>query len=389
METIKAELTEFQSLKDLKAMLSSPGPCASLYMTLAIAPPSQTVRANALEWKELIRAVTPKLQQLGAEGPQLLETISDWDAVLQGQEPRGRSIAVFRSPQVFCVTWVEEPVRNRAFVGPHFYIRPLLPELTRAKRFYILALSQNNVRLLRCTWRSSDEVPFPGGVAVSFDAYMNMAKPDHLAIDRATAGPSAGHTKGVGGTLMTTREDKPEYLSHFFGQIDRGVNEVLRGSSDPLVLAAVDRELALYRSVNSYPNLAEADVQGAPNGLKAGQMHARAIDALLRCYEKKIDDVLAEYNHKVGGGASNRLKDTVTAAHDGRIVTLLVSDSLEATGAFDEATHSVKGRETGTSEDEDLVNDAAVQTILHSGQVYVVPNSKLPNGAPLAAVFRY
>jgi hypothetical protein len=188
---------------------------------------------------------------------------------------------------------------------------------------------------------------------------------------------------------MTTREDKPEYLAHFFRQIDRGVNEVLRGSSDPLVIAAVDRELALYRSVNTYANLAEEDVQGAPNGLKAGEMHARAIDALLRSYEKKVDDVLSEYNHKVGSGASNRLKDIVTAAHDGRVLTLLVSDSLEATGAFDEATHSVKGRQTGASEDEDLVNDAAVQTILHAGQVCVVPNSKLPNGAPLAAVFRY
>jgi hypothetical protein len=389
MEAIKADLTEFQSLKDLKTMLSSPGPCASLYMTLAATPPSQSVRANALEWKELIRTVTPRLQQLGAEGRQLLETISDWDTVSQGQPPPGRAIAVFRSPHAFCVAWVEEPVRNRAFVGPHFYIRPLLPELTRAKTFYILALSQNNVRLLRCTWHSSDEVTFPGGVAVSFDAFMNMAKPDHTAIDRATAGPSAGHTKGVGGTLMTTREDKPEYLAHFFRQIDRGVNEVLRGSSDPLVIAAVDRELALYRSVNTYANLAEEDVQGAPNGLKAGEMHARAIDALLRSYEKKVDDVLSEYNHKVGSGASNRLKDIVTAAHDGRVLTLLVSDSLEATGAFDEATHSVKGRQTGASEDEDLVNDAAVQTILHSGQVCVARNSKLPNGAPLAAVFRY
>jgi hypothetical protein len=118
-------------------------------------------------------------------------------------------------------------------------------------------------------------------------------------------------------------------------------------------------------------------------------MHTRALDAVSQSYRQKVDEILAEYNHKAGGGASNRLKDIVTAAHDGRVLTLLVSDSLESTGVFDQATHTVKARETGTSEDEDLINDAAVQTILRGGQVYVVRNGRMPNGAPLAAVFRF
>ena len=45
--------------------------------------------------------------------------------------------------------------------------------------------------------------------------------------------------------------------------------------------------------------------------------------------------------------------------------------------------------ETGTPEDEDLVNDAAVQTILHAGKVLVVPHHKMPTGAAVAAIFRF
>ncbi|MBV9296973.1 MAG: hypothetical protein JO145_15485, partial [Acidobacteriaceae bacterium] len=56
---------------------------------------------------------------------------------------------------------------------------------------------------------------------------------------------------------------------------------------------------------------------------------------------------------------------------------------------FDETTYKVKGRETGAADDEDLINDAVVQTILHAGQVFVVPNGKMPNGSPLAATFRF
>jgi hypothetical protein len=118
-------------------------------------------------------------------------------------------------------------------------------------------------------------------------------------------------------------------------------------------------------------------------------MHARAIDALQRCYERKLNEAVAEYDHKVGGGGTNRLKDVVTAAHDGRVLTLLVSNSLETTGVFDQATHTVKGRQTGTTEDEDLVNDAVIQTILHGGQVFVAPNGKMPQGSAVAAIYRF
>lgn len=380
MDTLRAETTEFQSIRDLKEILSSPGPCLSVY---------RSANANVLEWKESLRTLEPKIPQYGPEARQLLKTISDWKLVAPDEEPRGRSIAVFRSPEVFRVAWVDEQVRSRAFIGPHFYIRPLLAELTRDKTFYILALSQRNVRLLRCTSRTSEEIPLPAGIETNYDAYMNTAKPDHVRDNRSSAGRDSGSSKGVMFGTGGEREDKDEYLTHFFGQIDHGVNERLRGKTEPVVLAGVEYEIALYRNINTYPHLATESVLGAPNSLKAGEMHARALDAMLRCYENKVGSALAEYNHRAGGGATNRLKEAITAAHDGRVLTLLVSDSLETTGYFDEITHTVKGRETGTSEDEDLINDAAVQTILHAGQVFVVPNGKMPNGAPLAAIFRY
>ena len=389
MDTAKAEWTRFENLSDLKGMLASPGPCVSLYMTLAATGPEQSEKVTALEWKELVRSIEPRLQEIGANTRELLETLDDWGAILDGQSPAGKSIAVFRSPDVFCLTWLQSQVPNRAVVGPHFFLRPLLPELTRPTAFYLLALSQKNVRLLRCTLTTSEQVPLPTGTPESFDAYMNTAKPDHNRRDMQSAGPSSGHTKGIIANKDTTAEDKGEHLAHFFRVIDRAVNEALRGRSEPLVMAAVEYELPMYREVNSYPHLSAVDVNGAPNSLKSGEMHARALEALDKDYYAQIDEVLAQYDHLVGGSASNRLRDVVTASHDGRVLTLLVSDSLEKTGAFDERTHSVRGHARDAAEEEDLVNDAVVQTVLHAGQVYVAPNTKLPNGAPVAAVFRF
>lgn len=388
MDTLKAEWVEFDNLKTLKPMLAAQGPCLSAYMQLSTAPNHQGAKANSLQWRELAKSLGPKIEQYGSEGRDLFESVSDWDAISQDAEPQGKSVAVFRSRDLFQMSWVEEVVPSRAMLGPHFYVRPLLPELMRDRAFYILALSQKNVRLLRCTSRTSEEVVFPTAVATNYETYMDTAKPDHLSEHGAAVGP-AGGSKGMTTGTTAFRDNKEEYLAHFYKQVDRGVNESLRGKTEPVVPVGVDYEIALYRTVNKYPHLSEESVEGAPNSLKSGEMHARAIDALRRCYDKKVDAGLAEYNHKVGGGASNRLKEIILAAHDGRVLTLLVSDSLETTGAFDEATHTVKGRETGGSEDEDLVNDAVVQTILHSGNVLVVPNGKMPNGTSLAAIYRF
>ena len=385
MQIVKPEVAELQTLKDLKPMLESEGPCLSIYLSLSTAPHAQGAKANALLWRESVDALQGQIDKWGAEGRELLQSVSNWDALTEDLELRGKSMAVFRSKEISRVIFLQEETANRAEMGSQFYIRPLLPELTKDKLFYILALSQNNVRMLRCTLTSSEEVPLTGGTTTSFQTYQDSVKPDQDQVNRTSAGPSSGSSKGAVGTTNTERETKDEYLLHFFKQINTGVNEVLRGKTEPIVLAGVDYELSLYKRVNSYPHLSEESVHGAPNGLKAGEMHTRAIEALAKDYEKKLDKVLAEYDHKVGGGASNRLKDVVTAVHDGRVLTLIVSDSLTPTGAFDEATNQA----IGGKGDQDLVNDAAVQAILHAGNVWVAPNSKMPNGSPVAAVFRY
>jgi hypothetical protein len=382
MDTVKAHLAKFETLKDLKPMLGAAGPCITVYMPLAEGTANQTTKANELEWRKLVRHIEAKADR------QLFEPLRDLDSVCPEGERQGESIAVFRSGDLFKVAWLDGRVASTAVFGPRFFIRPMLRELTGHKAFYVLALSQKNIRLLRCTMRSSEEVSFPPGIVTNYETYMSSPKPDHVLDNRASGGPDMG---GGAVTFGTSADavDKKQDLAHFYRHIDNGLNEVLRGKTEPVVLVGVAYELPIYRSISKSPNLAEEAVQGAPNSLKAGEMHARAIDALQHCYDHEVDEALAEYNHKVGGGGTNRLKDVVTAAHNGRIKTLLVSDSLQTTGVFDATTHTVKGRETGTPEDEDLVNDAVVQTILHAGQIFVAPNGKMPHGSAVAAIFRF
>jgi hypothetical protein len=392
MKTIESTPIELLTLHDLKKMLGQGGPCISLYMPLNAAG-NGGARQNELHWKECLRSLEESASSVGPVERDLLESLQNWEEIvpegLENGSKRG-SVAGFRSPSVFQVVLLDNEVREHAVWGPEFYVRPLLAEITRDRTFYLLALSQKNTRLLLCTHHSSEEIPFRGEIQTSFETWMNQTKPDPTAVYNAmtsgsqgTSGPNALAPKGA------DQDAKDEYLSHYFKQIDRGVNELLKGKTEPLVLCAVEYEIPLYRAVNSYPHVACAEVRGAPNSLKSGEMHARAIQVMERCHEEKIDAFLAEWNHRAGGGGSSRLKEVITAAHEGRVLTLLVSDSLEQPGVFDEATFTATGHKTGGPGDEDLLNHAAVQTILHAGNVLIAPQNKMPHGSPLAAIFRY
>jgi Bacterial archaeo-eukaryotic release factor family 3 len=392
MVTVMDRQESLNTLDDLKALLSASGPCLSVYMPLSnasTAGKNPNAKQNELRWRECMQAAETQAGRFGDPGKGVIASVRNWAAVApepggESKGHHGKSIAVFRSPEAFQVTLLDEVVPDQVAFDRQFQIRPLLKQLVRDRRFYLLALSQKNTRLLYCTTQTSEEAPFPGTTKTNFEDWMNMAKPDHRLVENAmstgaqgSARPTALAPKG------SDAEDKDEYLAHFLKHIATGVGEVLRGKTEPLVLCAVESYIPLYREVNAYPNLAPEAVLGAPNSLKSGEMHARAIEALGRCYDRKVEESLESWNHKVGGGGSSRLDEVVTAAHDGRVLTLMVSDSQEAKGHFDEGSHTV---ETGN---EDLVNDAAVQTVLHAGKVLVVAQEKMPNGSPAAAIFRF
>lgn len=396
MVTVKDRQEKVETLDDLKALLSGTGPCLTVYMALSNASTAgrnPNAKENELRWRECLQSAEAQASQFGEAAQQLIDSVRNFESVFPENNGelrlhQGKSVALFRSADISQIIELDNGVTERAVIGRSFYVRPLVGELVHARNFYLLAFSQKNTRLLHCTMHSSEELAFPEGFKTDFEAWMNQAKPDHTAVNNAMAVGGAGSVRPDAlAPKGSDAEDRDEYLSHFAKHIANGVGQVLKGRTEPLVLCAVEYEVPIYREVNSYPHLAPEAVHGAPNGLKSGEMHARAIEALNRCYDLKVDEALADWNHRVGGGASSHLEEVVTAAHDGRVLTLLASDTQDATGFFDESTNTVRTK--GQGRKEDLVNEAIVQTILHAGKVLIVNQAKMPENAALAATYRF
>jgi hypothetical protein len=107
-------------------------------------------------------------------------------------------------------------------------------------------------------------------------------------------------------------------------------------------------------------------------------------------FSKAQQDAAAQYRGYIATEqASNDIRKIVPAAYDGRIESLFVASDQEQWGIFDPATHTIRVHREAKFRDEDLLDVAATQTLLHGGSVYAVGREHMPDTALAAAVFRH
>ncbi len=279
-------------------------------------------------------------------------------------------------------------------VTDHFHISPLLPLFTGDGQFYVLALSQNEVRLLLGTRYSVSEVDIGqvGGSLAEAIPSLNHQMSFQLHASGSTGGmPGSGsvtfHGQGGGSDESAKNE-----LLRYFRLVSDGLTEFLKGDRVPLVLAGVEYLLPIYKEANTYPNLIDAVIKGNPDLLSADELHKSAWDILGPHFQAAQEEAFAHYQ-QLAGQASERVADTlekiVPAAYDGRVETLFVAAGVQQWGVFNPVTNEIEIHAQIESGDEPLLDMAAVQTYLKGGIVYAVGPEKVPSGTSAAAVLRY
>jgi hypothetical protein len=376
--------TEALTQQTLRELAETAGP----WITLVLA--GNEAGDTATELKEQLRKLRQELTQRGFDPEPLLAQIDDAGRNVRGETKSLGSIAILRSPSEMRLFRVSRSVGPIACVGDRVHLRTLLSIMESRKLFYIIALSQNRTRFLKCTESTSEEVLFPAGFPASLADAMQTRTPDHVLDNRSSAGPSTGSMGGVMFGTSTDRENKDEYMLHFFMQLDKAANTLLKGSRDPLIAAGVEHEIALYRRVNTYPHLVEPGVHGAADGLEGGEMHARALDLLAQQFRQPGNEVPADFDKRVGTGhASTHIQEIIAGAAEGRVSHFFFQPTAQYTGTFDPVRQRVKHTHDPLSSPQDLVEGAAWETILHGGEARILPGAAMPNGVPVCALFRY
>jgi hypothetical protein len=371
-------------------LVQAAGPC----ITLLLPPyrPGQPGEPAGAVLKANLQEAARKLaarkiaEPLIAELLEPLHQLAGEEELLAGS---GWARVIFRSRGVF--RQFELPVPPSPFractVGDCFWIRPILGSLALPVNIYVLEVTKKAVALLACGFKELAPVSLPKGTPRTLDEALGFDPPDHDLMNRSAAGPSTGAMQGVQFGTGSGRETQHAHLHDFYRAVDRGVGELLRSSNAPLILAGVDEDVAIYRSIRTYSNLLDRGIHGSPGAaITPAQISRHAHDIALFDFQRRAALHMELLKERLSPARfSSDLESILQAAAEGRVSDLCLDENGERIGTFD---GKVFGGRANWHE-EDLLNIAAVETLLRSGAVYSLPSHLMAAGAVAVAALRY
>ena len=370
------------------------GPCVSIFMpTVRVGDTQQ----NPIRLKNLLRSVHDRLAEdwglRNGKAGSLLEPVRDLLGNQTFWEHQNEGLALFRSADLFETFQLPLALRELAVVENRFHLKPLFPLLSGDGHFYILCLSQKNIRLLSCYRYSVQEVDL-GGIPRSFTEAMgeltrSQMQAQAFASPRTVARSPIFHGHGTGednlkAEILKYFQIVDDGLSHLAVDIDRDA---------PFVLAGVEYLLPLFQEATKLPNVVDEGLTGNSDGLSPEELHAQAWEIVEPLFQQDRQKAVERFGSLQGTGrATHQIEEILPAAHDGRVDTLFTARGVRIWGSYDAASREVKPQGDQSAQrngSQDLLDLAAVQTYLHGGRVFAVDQQEVPGGYAAAAIFRY
>lgn len=278
-------------------------------------------------------------------------------------------------------------------VSDRFHLKPLMPLIIDDGRFYILAVNLNHIRLLEATRHSASEVSLRDVPTSMADALRYDDDPEPTLRAYAAAG-----ARGGGGDRLQAQgaeePDRKENIWRFFKAFDNGLRKILepQGDRTPIVFAGNVTNFPICQEANHYKGLMESYLEGNPEEMDDETLHERAWEIVAPHFEERRGKDAEAFMVKAGSDpahASADLRDVLSATHDSRVQTLFVPLNQHRWGRYDPEARTIDLHDEENSDNHDLYDLAAVQTLLNGGTVYAVEPSEIPGEGEVAAVYRF
>ncbi|PSB03459.1 hypothetical protein C7B69_26405, partial [filamentous cyanobacterium Phorm 46] len=205
---------------------------------------------NPIRFKNRVRQAEEQLLAMGMseqDAKELLQPVHELDTYEFWQH-QSDGLAILLSPNKFRYYCLPIAFPELTVVTERFHLKPLLQLLSGDGRFYILALSQNQVRLFQGTRYHVKEVELTDVPTSSAEALQYDDPEQSLQFHTASSQGSGGgdgsaifHGQGGG------NDDHKDGLLSYFRQVSNGLESFLKNEKAPLILAGVDYLLPIYQ----------------------------------------------------------------------------------------------------------------------------------------------
>jgi hypothetical protein len=377
-------------LKGLAQQTASP----SISIFLPTHRAGQDTRQDSIRFKNLLREAEKKFLDSGM-GPREATALLQPAQVLLADsyfwEHQHEGLAVFVAANDFHYYRLPFGVDELLVVAGSYYIKPILPLFTNNGHYYILAISQNAVRLFDGTRRSVGQIDLPDGTPESLDEALKLDDPQKQLQLHAGSAQGVGrdgmlHGQGPG------KEDQKVWIEQYLNLVDTGLKEIFREQQAPLVLAGADYLLPIYRKVSEYAHIMPEGITGRPEHFRPEELQEKAWPIVEAYFRQAMEKTVVQYQQLAGTTtATDNVEEIIVAAFSGRVNSLLLAVETQMWGTFSPDTGKVIRNSEGQSKPDDiaLLDFAAMKTLQNGGTVYALSQDEMPTDSPVAAVFRY
>ncbi len=366
-------------------------PWVSLF--LAPYPPGETIQ-RATQLENLLRRSEAELAASGHDrngAHAMLAPVWAMTDARTLEEYQDAGLAFYVAPGQFHLYRLPQRVNDAVIVGRRPFIKPLLILRPATDSFYVLALSKSRVRLLHATPSGVAPVPLPDAPAGIDD--LTQTDPTGRQAQRHVSPSTRGGASGAmypghGGNVFDEKAEVQRYLQAVSSAVERSLNR----AHDPLVLAGVDYMVSMYRSLNGYAHVVEDHISGSPDHISDEALCERGAHVLMAHLSRLATDERDRFEtllQQTPPRASTNLRSILPAAHAGRVARLLIASDLQVWGRYNPDDETVSLHDDPLPGDDDLLDIAAQQTLLHSGEAVAAPAADIPGSNGVAAIFRY
>jgi hypothetical protein len=384
-------LEEFKALAQIKGET-----CVSLY--LPTSPLGSNAQLNRTAFKDLASDAVAQLRVGGVDKSKIVaferqfdrlagaeHNVQDEDKIrrLQRQKPDpvdsfwhylSTGLAVLATSATLRMFRLPDSPKPLAEVADRFYLTPLIRAMTSPHDIFVLALAEESVRLIH--------------------AFANFP-PERLQVpglpknaEEATRRPSF-HVRAPRRRLQNLEGEKI-LLHQYVRKVEHATRSLLaERNAPPLALAAEEPLASMFRSVTTYPRLADETIEGNPGRKTDAKLGDTAIPILDRLYSRELRAVIARYDELKPRRATTDVSYAAHAATAGAIDQLVVDLDAVVPGLVSDFDGSVTYSASDDAETYSVVDEVARRALSTGARVMGAKQHELPNRAPLTAILRY
>jgi hypothetical protein len=295
-------------------------------------------------------------------------------------------LAVFATPQSVGITRLKRPVKSQTFVGPRFYLKPLIQDTQSHYKAILLALDTHHFALYGANQTRVMPIQLQSDIAQTMEDALGHDYTETYYTHGVYANADNRSTfHGHGGSSAENELDQ----ERFFRYVNQAVTDYYpMGDNTPVILVTVDEVGAEFRKHSTLPQLKDTSISGNFKDFTEKELLAHLdmiqehtfvdhVTPLIdRYHARKKEDLSAPY--------SNLLMD---ALNEGRVETLLVEGDPDLDGAVDKKTQSA--HLITTSDEAKRLNTMIHLAYAKGADVVVVNPDDMPDQAMAAGIFRY